>query len=187
MSAATEFGLTPKLEARLDHGPLMNIREEASPDWPEIDALLHGAFGGDYECKLVSRLRSDEVVAVALVAEAEQQIIGHVVLSWLPTLVDARSVRAVALAPLAVRVDRQRRGVGSRLVEAAGKAGKQAGAEAVILLGHPSYYPRFGFSADLAAKLASPFSGPAFMALELVPGALSGAAGSVSYPPAFGL
>jgi putative acetyltransferase len=164
-----------------------DIREEVPSDRPEVDALVQAAFGGDYERRLVSRLRSDGLVAVALVAEAEQEIVGHIVLSWLPTQVDGRSVRAVALAPVAVRVDHQRRGIGSRLIKAAIEAGERAGAEAVILLGHPSYYPRFGFSADLAAKLASPFSGPAFMALELAPGALSGAAGSVAYPAAFGL
>ena len=57
----------------------------------------------------------------------------------------------------------------------------------MIVLGHPGYYPRFGFSAALARNLASPFSGEAFMALELVPGALAGKRGSVSYPAAFGL
>jgi putative acetyltransferase len=165
----------------------MNIRPEAPSDQPEVAALLQAAFGGDYERELVSRLRSDGLVAVALVAEAEQQIVGHIVLSWLPTQVDGRAVRALALAPLAVRVDHQRRGIGSRLIRAALEVAERAGAQAVILLGHPSYYPRFGFSAALAAKLASPFSGPAFMALELAPGALSGTAGAVAYPPAFGL
>jgi putative acetyltransferase len=62
---------------------------------------------------------------------------------------------------------------------------RDAGYAAVVVLGHPEFYPRFGFSADLAAKLASPFAGPAFMALELVPGALDGTRGTVTYPPAF--
>lgn len=54
-------------------------------------------------------------------------------------------------------------------------------------MGHPAYYPRFGFSASLAERPKSPFSGPAFMALELVPGALAGMRGEVRYPPPFGL
>jgi putative acetyltransferase len=54
-------------------------------------------------------------------------------------------------------------------------------------LGHPAYYPRFGFSEATARRLEAPFSGPAFMALELVPGVLAGVAGRVRYPPAFGL
>ena len=62
-----------------------------------------------------------------------------------------------------------------------------AGHRAVVVLGHPDYYPRFGFSARLAERLQAPFSGPAFMALELVPGALADVAGQVRYPPPFGL
>jgi putative acetyltransferase len=57
----------------------------------------------------------------------------------------------------------------------------------VVVLGHPAYYPRFGFSAQLAERFQAPFSGPSFMALELVPGALAGVNGRVRYPPPFGL
>jgi putative acetyltransferase len=161
------------------------IREEAPADRPEVDVLLRDAFGGDDEAKLVSRLREDGAIGAALVAEADGHVVGHLVLSWLPAQMDGRPVRAVALAPMAVRPGHQRRGVGSRLVGAAIAQARQIGARAIVVLGHPAYYPRFGFSADLAAKLAAPFSGPAFMALELVPGALTGASGSVVYPPAF--
>jgi putative acetyltransferase len=57
----------------------------------------------------------------------------------------------------------------------------------VIVLGHPEFYPRFGFSSEMARHLAGPFSGEAFMALELEPGALRGENGKVTYPAAFGL
>ena len=75
----------------------------------------------------------------------------------------------------------------SALVRAGLDAVREAGYQAVIVLGHPEYYPRFGFSPDLAEKLASAFSGNAFMALELVPGALRGTHGKVTYPAAFGV
>ena len=94
---------------------------------------------------------------------------------------------ALALAPMSVRPDRQRQGIGSALVRAALERARQQGWQAVIVLGHPGYYPRFGFSAALARPLASPFSGDAFMALELIPGALQGGAGRVVYPSAFGV
>jgi putative acetyltransferase len=165
----------------------METREETKSDWPGVDQLLRGAFGGHTEAELVARLRDDNLVVVSLVAEADAQIIGHIVLSALETQVDGRSIRAVALAPVAVRPDRQRGGIGSRLVTTAIERARQLGVEAIIVLGHPSYYPRFGFSAELARKLASPFAGPAFMALELAPGALAGEQGSVIYPRAFGL
>ena len=126
-------------------------------------------------------------MAVALIAEDEEEIVGHIVLSWLPTRIDGHPIRAVALAPMAVRPDRQRRGIGTALVQHALRTAALAGADATIVLGHPAYYPRFGFSAGLAAKIASPFTGEAFMALELKPGALSGATGSVLYPDAFGI
>ena len=63
---------------------------------------------------------------------------------------------------------------------------RSLGWQAVIVLGHPDYYPRFGFDAELAHKLAAPFSGDAFMALELTPDALRGTGGRIVYPPAFG-
>jgi putative acetyltransferase len=178
----TEYGASSALDWLS-----MKMREETPSDWSEIDELLYDAFGGNYEAKLVARLRSDDLIIVALVAEADRRIVGHIVLSWLETQMDGRVIRAAALAPMAVRSDHQRRGIGSGLVTTAIERGKQAGVEAIIVLGHPSYYPRFGFSAELARKLTSPFAGSAFMALELSPGALSGVQGSVTYPRAFGL
>jgi putative acetyltransferase len=165
----------------------MIVRDETAADWQEIDRLVRAAFGGSYESDLIARLRQERLVVVGLVAEAQGQIVGHIMLSWLPTQVDGRVVRATALAPMAVRIDQQRRGIGSRLVASSIERATQAGVEAIIVLGHPTYYPRFGFSADLASKLAAPFSGSAFMALELAPGTLSGSRGTVVYPKAFGL
>ena len=108
-------------------------------------------------------------------------------LSWLTVRVEGRPPRAVALAPLAVLPERQRQGIGSRLVAASIEAARGLGVEAIVVLGHPAYYPRFGFSAAAAQQLASPFSGNAFMALGLVPNSLAGKKGSVHYPSAFGI
>jgi putative acetyltransferase len=93
----------------------------------------------------------------------------------------------LALAPLAVTPARQRQGIGSQLVREGLRACAAAGHRIVVVLGHPAYYPRFGFSAALARPLKAPFSGESFMAAELVPGALPGVAGEVRYPPPFGL
>lgn len=163
------------------------IRTSTPADAEAIAALNRAAFGGEEEVGIVERLRGDGLVAVELVAEQGGAIIGHILLSWLPTEMDGRSVKALALAPMAVRPGLQKQGIGGRLIMAALDEARAAGAQAVIVLGHPGYYPRFGFSAALAQNLASPFSGDAFMALELVPGALAGQRGSVSYPSAFGL
>jgi putative acetyltransferase len=163
----------------------MTIRDENPADRPHVDFLLDRAFGGNYESRLVMRLRAAALVAIALVAEEEERIVGHIVLSRLRAQVDGRCLRALALAPMAVRPDRQRRGVGTRLIAAALERARASGAEAIFVLGHPDYYSRFGFSADLAAKIAAPFAGANFMALELLPGSLSGVAGAVTYPPPF--
>jgi len=161
------------------------IRDETAADWSQIDSLLEQAFGGTYESGLVVRLREAALLAVALVAEDSGEVVGHIVMSRLPAQVDGRSVRALALAPLAVRGDRQRRGVGGQLVNAAVARAGASGAEAIFVLGHPGYYSRFGFSAALAANIASPFAGPTFMAFEEVSRSLPGIAGAVVYPPAF--
>jgi len=113
-------------------------------------------------------------------------VVGHVLFSALPVTTEAGTLPAAALAPLAVRPDRQRRGVGSALVRRGIGACRERGLGAVVVLGHPGYYPRFGFS-PAAGRLRDPFSaGDAFMALELVPGALA-APGVARYAPAFGL
>ena len=163
------------------------IRDERPADWEAIDRVNRAAFGGEEEARIVRRLREDGLAAVSLVAEDTGAVVGHLMLSWLPTRVDGRDIRALALAPMAVLPGHQRRGIGSRLVTAGIAAARRIGAEAIIVVGHPEYYPRFGFSAAAAAHLSAPFSGAAFMALETLPGALVGTAGSVDYPAAFGI
>jgi putative acetyltransferase len=163
----------------------MHIRPEEPDDAPAVAALNREAFGGDDEPELIERLRADRLVVASLVALEEASLVGHILFSDLAVELDDRPVRAVSLAPMCVRGDRQRQGIGSALVRAGLDAVRNAGYAAVVVLGHPEFYPRFGFSADLAARLASPFAGRAFMALELVPRALDGTRGTVTYPPAF--
>ncbi|WP_207480782.1 GNAT family N-acetyltransferase [Arenibaculum pallidiluteum] len=165
----------------------MTISEESLAHHDAVAALNRAAFGGEHEAELVRRLRADGLVASSLVALEGGDVVGHILYSELAVTVDGTPVRAVSLAPMAVRPDRQRRGIGSRLVAESLPLLRARGWGAVVVLGHPGFYPRFGFSAALAAKLASPFTGPAFMALELSPGALAGRAGQVLYPPAFGI
>jgi putative acetyltransferase len=161
------------------------IGGETPDDIEAIAALNRAAFGGEEEVRIIDRLRRDGLFALSLVERDDGAIVGHILFSKLDVTVDGRAVPAVALAPMAVEPTRQRAGIGSRLVRQALHMLKDRGWEAVIVLGHPDYYPRFGFSAALAAKLAAPFSGAAFMALELKPGALAGASGAVRYPRAF--
>ena len=164
----------------------MVIRERIPADDSAIRRLNDVAFGGTYESRLIEDLRAAGLVAVELVA-VDPDVVGHILFSFLDVTVGATPVRALALAPMAVQPYLHRRGIGTALVRAGLDRAHEGGWRAIIVVGHPDYYPRFGFSAALARPLTSPFSGDTFMALELVPDALKGGAGRVVYPPAFGV
>lgn len=142
------------------------------------------AFGRDEEADLVERLLEGSGAA-SLIAEVGGAVAGHAMLCWLDAEIDGRPVPAMALAPVSVRPSHQGRGIGASLVEAAVATAQDLGAEAVIVVGDPRYYGRFGFSAARAAVLSSPYAGAGFLGLELVPGALSGNQGRASYPAPF--
>jgi putative acetyltransferase len=163
------------------------VRAEAAEDLEAIREVNRQAFGGEDEARLVDVLRDGGYARVSLVAEEGGQVVGHLLFSDLPIVTQSGTLHTLALAPLAVLPTRQRQGVGSLLVWEGLRACAAAGHRIIVVLGHPDYYPRFGFSARLAEPLKAPFSGPAFMALELVPGALAGVTGEVRYPPPFGL
>lgn len=164
------------------------IRTETTGDRAAIRSVHRRAFGQDDEANIVDALRDGGFDRVSLVAEAGGAIIGHVLFSDLPIVTNAGTVPALALAPVGVLPEFQRRGVGSALIRQGLEVSRMEGHQIVVVLGHADYYPRFGFSANLAEPLASPFDGrDAWMALELVPGALAGVRGWVNYPPPFGL
>ena len=165
--------------------PEPSIRAEVPADLPAIREVHTQAFGQAAEAQLVDRLREDGDFVASLVAERDGGIVGHVLFSQLQIVAPDREIAAAALAPVAVRPLFQRQGLGSTLIRAGLKRCRELGIEAVVVLGHPSYYPRFGFSAALAERLTAPYSGPAFMALELAPNCLA-SGGAVHYPLAFG-
>jgi len=133
----------------------------------------------------VDALRAGGFARLSVIAEDEGGIAGHVLYSELEIRTPHGIVDALALAPLAVLPERQRQGIGSELVQESLHVLRQSRHRIVIVLGHPHFYPRFGFSPALARPLASPYAGPHLMALELVPGALRGVRGEVHYPPPF--
>lgn len=161
----------------------MTIRGETAEDAGAIRAIHEDAFGRPDEAGLIENLRAEGVVLCSLVAEARGRAVGHILFSrmWIDDLA------AVALAPMAVRTEYQRQGIGELLVRRGLELLRDQGERIVIVLGHPGYYPRFGFSVEKARRLESPFPPEAYMALELVPGALSGVQGKVRYAAAFGL
>ena len=165
----------------------VTIRREAKLDKEHIRRLNRRAFGRDDEARLVDALSDGGYTRLSLVAEVGGEVVAHILFSDLPIVTGSGTVSSLALAPMAVVPELQRRGIGSRLIERGLSDCRAEGHRVVVVLGHPEFYPRFGFSAELARPLLSPFSGPAWMALELVPGALSGLMGRVTYPPPFGI
>ena len=149
----------------------------------QIRAVHEAAFGRPDEADLVDNLRVEGVVLASIVAEVDGRIVGHILF----TRMSIEGVPAAALAPLAVLPQFQRRGIGGELITRGLGVLRGSGERIVIVLGHPDYYPRFGFSTEKARDLESPFPPEAYMALELTAGALDGVRGKVKYPRAFGL
>lgn len=165
----------------------MIIRAERDADHPPIRAVNEAAFGGREEADLVEALRADAAVLLSLVAEIDGHIVGHVLFGRMAIETPAGVVPAVALAPMAVLPGHQRQGIGSQLVRAGLDRVRGLGERIVIVVGHPGFYPRFGFSSGTARFLDGPFARESFMALELEPDALHDVRGPVRYPAAFGL
>lgn len=162
------------------------IRPAIPRDFPAIRQIVRHAFNQDDEANLVERLRADGDALVELVSATDIALQGHILYSPLKIERDGEILSAAALAPVSVLPAFQRAGLGKALIEAGNAACADLGLSAIIVLGHPDYYPRFGFSAAAAESLQAPFSGPAFMALELRPDALK-AGGRLRYAPSFGV
>jgi len=165
---------------------LVHIREERKEDFEGVRRVNEAAFGQPAEADLVDTLRSGGAVTVSLVAEVEGQIGGHLFFSPV-TVQGADDLKAVGLGPMAVLPEHQRRGIGSLLIKQGLEDCRKAGIQVVVVLGHPDYYPRFGFRRASSWGLRCEFDAPdeAFMAIELTPNALSSRAGLVKYHPAF--
>lgn len=160
----------------------MEIRDATPADTDAIRAVETAAFGQPDEAALVDRLRGDGDALVELVAVEGGEIVGHILFSRL----GIGATNGAALAPVAVAPDRQRAGIGGALILAGLDRCRALALPAVVVLGHADYYPRFGFSAALGERLAAPFSGPSFMAIELAPGGVPAGA-EIRYAPAFTL
>jgi len=163
------------------------IRSESPDDYAAIRHVNEAAFGTSEEATLIEQLRTDGVVLLSLVAVMDGRIVGHILFSRMSIDTKVGRVAAVALAPLAVSPDCQRKGIGGTLIRHGLNALREMAERTVIVVGHPEYYPRFGFSTAVVQAVKHPFPANVFMALELEPGALNGVVGKVQYPTAFGI
>ena len=163
----------------------MKIRRETERDIPAIKEVNRRAFDREDEARLVDDLRRGGYAKLSLVAEEGGRIVGHIMFSEALIRTGKGEVASLALGPVAVIPERQGHGIGSALVREGLDQCAKALYRSVFLLGIPDYYPRFGFSAKLAGNLSSAYSGEAFMALELMPGALAGVTGAFEFAPPF--
>ncbi|QEL15243.1 GNAT family N-acetyltransferase [Limnoglobus roseus] len=162
---------------------MAEVRFERPGDAAAIYAVHSGSFPIDGEARLVDLLRDAGRLSVSLVAEAGGTIVGHVAFSPVTT---ATGATGAGLAPLAVVEGHRRRGVAAELVRAGLEACRDAGFGWAVVLGEPAYYGRFGFRPAPDFGLSDEYGGgPAFQAIELLPGSLPTGAGLVRYAPEF--
>ena len=162
----------------------VDVREAVAGDAAAIRDVHLAAFPTALEADLVERLQRDGDALLSLVADEDGRIVGHIFMSRMTASGEGRDYRAVGLAPVAVLPERQKAGIGGRLIRAALAAMAAQGEELVFVLGEPVYYRRFGFDPAAAAPFASPYAGPYFMALALNGAALP-RAGRADYAAAF--
>ncbi|MEQ8315553.1 MAG: N-acetyltransferase [Gammaproteobacteria bacterium] len=164
----------------------VQIRNEESPDREKIYRINLAAFPTDAEAKLVDQLRLRADLCISLVAARHDDLIGHLMLSPV-TLDSATDLNLMGLAPMAVLPEMQNQGIGSLLVTAGLQRCQELGIGAVVVLGHPQYYPSFGFVPASQFGISSHYDVPdeVFMAQELIPDYLAHHSGKISYHPAF--
>lgn len=167
---------------------MITLRQERAEDVAAVHALNASAFGQEAEAWIVDAIRAACPDAVSLVAVEEGRIVGHIFFSPVSVSSLQRSFWGMGLGPMAVHPERQRQGIGSRLVQAGFDMMRELGCPFVVVLGHPEYYPRFGFVPASRYDLTCQWQGvpdEVFMVRILDTSKLAGVTGTVSYREEF--
>ena len=161
----------------------IEIRRERPEDTAGIRRVLLEAFGQPDEARIVESIRQRDDPVISLVALVDGELVGHIMFSPVTITSDDGQWLAAGLAPMAVLPSLQRQGIGQQLVARGLEMCRQERYERVVVLGHPSYYPRFGFQPAHMFGIAWEYDAPkeAFMALALRPGALDACSGTARY------
>ncbi|HUQ72359.1 MAG TPA: N-acetyltransferase [Planctomycetaceae bacterium] len=163
----------------------ITIRDEQPGDEAGIRRVHQAAFPTELEGQLIDDLRRAGRLTSSWVAKYDDDIVGHIAFS--PVTVGDNQ-RGLGLAPLAVRPERQRQGIGGALIRAGVAACRHRDAGFIVVLGDPAYYGRFGFQPASQWQLADEYGGgDAFQALELIPGSIPAAGGLVRYSSEFAI
>jgi len=163
------------------------VRPEEPGDRASVRAVNEAAFETSAEADLVDALREKSDSLISLIAEVDGRVVGHILFSPV-SLAGRPGASLMGLGPVAVSPQHQRRGVGSALVRRGLELCRDRGCEAVVVLGHAEYYPRFGFVPASRYGITSDYDVPddLFMVAPLRPVSLQGLAGRVTYDEAFG-
>jgi putative acetyltransferase len=166
--------------------PESAIRPEEAHDAPAIHAVHRAAFPTAAEARLVDRLRASGKARVSLVAQSGDLVVGHVLFTPVSIAGHPGCDSGLGLAPLAVLPDNQRRGIGSSLVREGLAACRELGCPFVVVLGHPAYYPRFGFQKASSLGLRNEYGvDEQFMVAIIDQGAFPPEGGLVQYASEF--
>ena len=162
-------------------------RPDTRDDHDAIHRVIQLAFERRNEADLVDALRLKASPHISLVAVIDEHVVGHIFFSLVSVESPSADFNAMGLAPMAVLPEHQNRGVGTQLVREGLKECGRLGHDIVVVLGHPNYYPRFGFGPASLKGLRGEYDVPdeVFMVTELTPGALAGRHGLVKYHPEF--
>jgi len=165
----------------------VEIRPEEPEDFLSVFDINSRAFETQAEAELVEKLRSRASPVISLVAVQNQVVTGHILFTPVTVESSGPPRAAMGLGPMAVDPDHQNRGIGSALVREGLRACSEIGRSIVFVVGHPDYYPRFGFrpAPPLGLHYKQPEFDPALMVVELEPGVLAGRTGTVRYLPEF--
>lgn len=170
------------------------IRQETEKDYKLSETVVEKAFkniehSDHKEQFLVAKLRKSNafIPELCLVAEINDEIVGHIMFTKLLIKEGENRHESLALAPVSVLPEYQNKGIGSKLILQGLKTSKEMGFKSVIVLGHDKYYPLFGFRTASKWGIKAPFDVPdeSFMALELEDGSLGGVTGTVVYSKEF--
>ncbi|MDD2665591.1 MAG: N-acetyltransferase [Methanocellales archaeon] len=166
----------------------LTIRKGEEKDYKKVYEVNCLAFQQENESKLIEKIRKGKnfIPELSLVAEIEDEIMGHILFSRINIFGDS-VFDSLALAPMAVSPEFQKKGIGSNLIKKGIEKAKELGFDSIIVLGHKEYYPKFGFQRASKWNIKCPFEAPdeAFMAIELTERAFEGKAGTVKYPDEF--
>jgi predicted N-acetyltransferase YhbS len=169
----------------------IKLRQETQEDFKDVFDLNHIAFGQENEARLIDALRKNTkafVPELSIVATKNNKVVGHILFTKIKIKDDNGNLNeSLGLAPMAVRPEFQKFGIGGQLIKRGFEVANELGFKSVIVLGHEHYYPKFGFQPANKWNIKAPFDIPpnVFMAIELAPDGLKNISGTAVYPKEF--